>query len=313
MKTNEIQCPICKLEKGTRAYPDDLGRYKIIECSRCGKYAITSTAEVMTGETSLGYKLIAWIRDNNERHNKPPKITSYVLENLENGIPDYSPNRKQLILLRNIERRTKYPGQAIDIVPEFDYPLSWAKNEKELLYYLKSLIERRLLRLPDPAHKYISELINIVEITTLGWEYLENNVDKSTTSDQVFVAMSFSPSLKPIWDDAIKPAIEKAGYKAYRVDIEPHTDRIDTKIIAEIKNSRFLIADVTEQKQGVYFEAGFALGLGIPVIWSCQNNDLDKVHFDTRQYNHILWNDINVFKEDLYNFICAIIGRKSKS
>ncbi len=51
----------------------------------------------------------------------------------------------------------------------------------------------------------------------------------------------------------------KAGYKAYRVDSKPHSDRIDAKIITEIKNSRFLFADVTEQKQGVYFKLVMAL------------------------------------------------------
>lgn len=72
-----------------------------------------------------------------------------------------------------------------------------------------------------------------------------------------------------------------------------------------------MIADVTEQKQGVYFEAGYALGLGIPVIWSCRKDDLKNVHFDTRQYNHILWESEEDYAEKLYNFICAIIGKLS--
>ena len=82
--------------------------------------------------------------------------------------------------------------------------------------------------------------------------------------------MSFSDDLKPIWEGPIYKAIKKAGYKPYRVDAEPHSDRIDVKIISEIKNSRFVVADITEQKRGVYFEAGFALGLGLPVIMVCQ-------------------------------------------
>lgn len=125
--------------------------------------------------------------------------------------------------------------------------------------------------------------------------------------------MSFSPDLKEIWEDAIKPGIEKAGYKAYRVDSNPHSDMIDTKIMAEIKNSRFLFADVTQQRQGVYFEAGYALGLGLPVIWSCRKDDFDNIHFDTRQYNHIRWEKKEELQEELYNYICAIIGKVSKS
>jgi len=101
----------------------------------------------------------------------------------------------------------------------------------------------------------------------------------------------------------------EAGYKPYRVDAEPHSDRIDVKIISEIKNSRFVVADVTEQKHGVYFEAGYALGLGLPVIWCVRKTDLDKVHFDTRQYNHIVWESTDDLENQLFNFICAIIGK----
>ncbi len=313
MITTAIACPICKLEKQYLIEAEDFGRNKNIQCQRCGKYSITSTAQAMVGDGKLGYKFIAWIRDVNEQKKYPPVITSDVLENLEKGIPDYSPMQKQIIFLRNIERRTNFPGQSVNIVPDFDYPLSWASNVDELLYYLRNLIERNLLRLPtNEGHNEVNGLSKIVEITASGWEFLERNSEKSTLSDQVFVAMSFSSELKVIWENAIKTAIEKTGYKAYRVDSELHSDKIDTKIITEIKNSRFLFADVTEQKQGVYFEAGYALGLGIPVIWSCRKDDLERVHFDTRQYNHILWENENDLQEALYNFICAIIGKRSE-
>ena len=94
--------------------------------------------------------------------------------------------------------------------------------------------------------------------------------------------MSFSADLKSIWEGPICNAIKKAGYKPYRGDAEPHIDRIDAKIISEIKNSRFVVADVTDQNRGVYFEAGYTLGLGLPVLWCVREDDLDNVHFDIR-------------------------------
>lgn len=81
------------------------------------------------------------------------------------------------------------------------------------------------------------------------------------------------------------------------------------KIITEIKNSRFLVADVTQQRPGVYFEAGYALGLGIPVFWCVREDDLKNVHFDTRQYNHIVWKDENHLAEQLYFYVSAVIGK----
>ncbi|MBI3815280.1 MAG: hypothetical protein HY279_12565 [Nitrospinae bacterium] len=125
--------------------------------------------------------------------------------------------------------------------------------------------------------------------------------------------MSFEKELDNVWEDGIKPAVEDAGYDPHRIDKEPHIDRIDAKIIADIKDSKFVIADVTRQKQGVYFEAGFALGLNRPVIWCVREDDLKNIHFDTRQYNHIVWKTPEDLKEKLYDCICAVIGRGKKS
>ena len=308
---NTRNCPVCNLEsqKGMEIGP--LSSEIRMECQRCGKYTITDTALSMLEPEHADPKLIAWIRDLNERGADPPNINSHVLKNLTKGLPDYSPSQKQLILMQNIEKRTEFPGKSIHIVPKFDCPLSWTSGEEEFLFYLRNLVERGFLHLPSEDHSEINGLSNIVEITPSGWDYIEENSKLSVFSNQAFVAMAFSESLHQIWGNAIKKGIERAGYKAYRIDSEAHSDRIDVKIITEIRNSKFLIADVTEQKQGVYFEAGYALGLGIPVIWSCRKDDLKNVHFDTRQYNHILWESEEDYAEKLYNFICAIIGKLS--
>jgi nucleoside 2-deoxyribosyltransferase len=215
---------------------------------------------------------------------------------------------KQLLLLRALERRTSFPGQAIDIQPNFDFPLAWATGEEEFLYLLRSLIERGLTRRTDGSPDLRDSFQFNAEITSKGWDFLDQHARPSIISDQAFVAMSFSPELKSAWENAIRPALIKAKFRPYRVDVEPHIDRIDTKIITEIKNSRFLVADVTKQRQGVYFEAGYALGLGIPVFWCVRADDLSNVHFDTRQYNHIAWKDEDELAEQLYLFVSAVIG-----
>ena len=125
--------------------------------------------------------------------------------------------------------------------------------------------------------------------------------------------MSFSPDLKSAWENGIYPALKRAGYRPYRVDAEPHIDRIDAKIVAEIRNSRFLVADVTQQRPGVYFEAGFAIGLGLPVFWLVRKDDLDNVHFDTRQYNHIIWDSEENLASQLENFVIAFLGKGADS
>ena len=121
--------------------------------------------------------------------------------------------------------------------------------------------------------------------------------------------MSFSEELHSAWQNGIAVGVKNAGYQPYRTDAEPHIDRIDAKIIAEIRNSNFLVADVTKQRPGVYFEAGFAIGLGLPVFWAVREDDKDNVHFDTRQYNHIVWKTEQDLAEQMRDFIVAVLGK----
>ena len=135
-------------------------------------------------------------------------------------------------------------------------------------------------------------------LTPKGWE--ETRRIPTLDSPYAFVAMSFSKKsehaglLSQAFEKAIEPAIEDdAGYeKAIRIDKEQFLGDIVFEIIARIKECRFLVADVTEHRNGVYFEAGYAMGMGLPVIWMCHEDDIKEAHFDTNHLNHIVWKDI---------------------
>jgi nucleoside 2-deoxyribosyltransferase len=124
---------------------------------------------------------------------------------------------------------------------------------------------------------------------------------------QVFVAMSFDSSLDGAWADGLKLGIEDCGYEALRVDRKQHNEKICDVIIAEIRKSKFLVADFTLHRNGVYFESGMMMGLGRPVIFTCRKDDLGNAHFDTRQYNHIEWETPAELREKLKSRIQATI------
>ena len=77
-------------------------------------------------------------------------------------------------------------------------------------------------------------------------------------------------------------------------------------IIGKIKSSKIVIADFSGQRNSVYFEAGLAMGLTIPVIWTCRKDEVANLSFDTRQYPHILWETKEDLKEQLRNRIKTI-------
>ncbi len=132
--------------------------------------------------------------------------------------------------------------------------------------------------------------------------------------------MWFDDAMENVWRDGIKPAIEDAGYKALRIDRKEYTNKIDDEIIAEIRRSRFVVCDVTceliehngEQiaihRGSVYYEAGFAHGLNIPLIFTCRKDVLEKIAFDTRQYPHIVWGTPEELRYNLATRIAAVVG-----
>jgi nucleoside 2-deoxyribosyltransferase len=109
--------------------------------------------------------------------------------------------------------------------------------------------------------------------------------------------------------NGLQKAIVDAGYLPMRIDSKEHVNKICDEIIAEIRRSKLLVADFTGQRGGVYFEAGFAMGLALPVIWTCRKDDMPNIHFDTRQYNCIDWETPDELANRLLKRIEAVIGR----
>ena len=114
--------------------------------------------------------------------------------------------------------------------------------------------------------------------------------------------------MNAIYEDALFPAIKESGYVPIRIDRVEHLNRIDDEIMAQLRRSRFLVADFTGQRSGVYFEAGFMLGMGRRVYWMCERSDLPNLHFDTRQFNFIDYETTSDARRRLHNRIVAVEG-----
>ena len=174
---------------------------------------------------------------------------------------------------------------------------SESTNVEEMEYLTDSLATRGLvdkgsqIRLGQTIH--YSRLGFLCRVTDTGFSVVES-LQAESTSDQCFVALWFNEKTDALYDNAIEPAVEAAGYKPLRIDRQVNfLGKIDDQIIAEIRRSKFLIADFTHDERGargsVYYEAGFAHGLGIPVIFTCREDLIDDLHFDTSHFLHLPW------------------------
>lgn len=130
---------------------------------------------------------------------------------------------------------------------------------------------------------------------------LQKNQAKNTKN--VFVAMSFAPEMNPI-RDAIKDALIECGFVPRIMDEIEHNHQIVPEMLYEIREARFVIAELTGHNNGAYFEAGYALGYGKEVIHICDKAKFGTDgHFDVKQVNTILWENT----DDLTNRLIARI------
>ncbi|MDR0499828.1 MAG: hypothetical protein LBG97_01085 [Coriobacteriales bacterium] len=124
---------------------------------------------------------------------------------------------------------------------------------------------------------------------------------KITKSAQIFVAMWFNDEVMgDVYEQGYKEVINGCNFKAERIDEEQFNGSIIAKIYEDIANSRGLIADLTGNRGGVYFEAGIARGLMLAkapmqVIFTCRKdyfcNPETKPHFDVSTDNIIVYKD----------------------
>ena len=299
--TDEV-CPLCR---ATTKVGPGRGDWFDIDCLNCGKFSISGSldSQFKQEEPNSRFLLRGAIRAAT-LNGEPVRLERRLdVEALEKRCPSTVDGRAKH-LLRMLSMRMEHPASVFEFNFEVDYPLAFARNASEFDYYFDLLKEQGLVeityqRLPRTG----------VRLTAAGWRQIEAEKTAGVESDQAFVAMWFAPEMNDAYLNGIGPAVEDAGFKPLRIDAKAHNGKICDHIIAEIRASRFLVADFTGSRGGVYFEAGFAMGLGIPVVWLCRGDDVGNLHFDTRQYNHILWETPEDIRKQLADRIRATIGR----
>jgi len=206
-----------------------------------------------------------------------------------------------------------------------DYPRLGFKALREFLFYFEALIEKgHLFTAPrDDGNgsttaiafhsvtldRVAYDLPSFVRISFSGLNYCHSLLSSGKDSTRCFVAMKYADDMVPYYDEGIAKAVEDNGFRPIRVDRE-HADNeqtINDFIIASIKQSRFCVADLTHQSHGAYFEAGYALGRGLKVIYTCHEKDWDNLHFDVKSFQVLKYASVEELRERLSLKIQAFV------
>ena len=251
------------------------------------------------------YLISGYTREQMCRGNGPPKFLDRDDMERAKALAPQGIAEKADKILQAINRRSAYFGDIVYLQPGRDFPLGYCRNHHELRAILEYLDRRDFVSLN------VSDSDGTpVTLGADGLAEIERHQAANIESAKAFVAMWFADDLKPAYDEAIAPGIEDAGYRSVRIDNEEFNEDVVARILAEVRESRFVVADFTGQRNGVYFEAGFALGLSLPVIWLCREDEMRQAHFDTNHFNHITWKpeELDGLRERLANRIKATIG-----
>ena len=294
------KCPIC--DSSVTPMINSNAGLELYFCPQCGMYQyFPNNSGVNSGNRHLiaGY-LFETRKEAELQRRDMRQIYAEKVKNLLSSsiIPKTSMQYLDKILLHIYKLGNGFSSQLLK--SNFHPAIGYAKNRDEFSLMINSLIDMGYLKSRTFDRGRLGDLGYYLTIE--GLQYTESLLSSNKSSTTAFIAMRFTDEMRKVRDEAIKPAALTCGFDAFTVDEEEYLGDVTDRIISGIKTCRFVIADFTDNNLGVYYEAGYAKGLGIPVIKTCRKDWFDdktideitkkkknQLHFDIEHDNLILW------------------------
>ena len=227
------------------------------------------------------------------------RITTQMLDSIRADGKLPSRAEQAINLIRFVGDKVSHTGETISEMPENFYAIIGSINYGEGIMLINELQERNILR--DMGGR----AIDYVNLTLDGWNQYEAEKRGQFSGNSGFLAMQFGDDLLDLFvDTVLKPVVENAiGCKLVDMREVATAGIIDNIMRDQIKDAKFVIADLSHDNNGAYWEAGFAEGLGKPVIYICEKKKFEKkkTHFDTNHCTTVPWSrdDDEGFKQAL--------------
>ncbi|MGZ7441446.1 hypothetical protein ACLD72_007750 [Paenibacillus sp. TH7-28] len=182
-------------------------------------------------------------------------------------------------LLQYLYRHSSAPGEPVVIHPlSSNYNLTYSPNQQELVYIIDKLRNEHLLTREGLTF----------QLTETGWS--EAAAERKNLKP-CSVLISNEEDLRTEWLARLLPKIEQHGYLP-RLLTHAKTQNSEKYSLEMIADSKLIIADLTGQAPEVYFAAGYALGLNIPLICTVNSSDADKLPVKIQEIRPIVWDTV---------------------
>ena len=285
------QCPLCGYELEREPHDVFETNGKIYSCPNCGRFELPFESRTNLSSLQMSNPkdlaiLSHAVRKMSSGSGRWPKLIWELVESILATTELPSPTEQVENLLFWLANTTGF-GERFHVIPQTHSAIVGATKPEALVAVAKALMERGL------AHgEIVSGAAFNGELTLAGWQAAEELKRGRSDSRKAFMAMKYGvPELDAVFAECFRPAVEATGFSLRRLDEAPPAGLIDDRLRVEIRTSRFVVVDLTGGNQGAYWEAGFAEGIGRPVIYTCEKDYFDEhgTHFDTSHHHTIQW------------------------
>lgn len=301
-------CPLCsraEAELQEASNELDLERW---DCPWCGDFILKGRfIDQGILKQSSPHLLSGLAFERSLRGKSPLIIGPDNLDSLLSEAPETALEKADRLLL-NLAIKSSEPGTWTSLTTKGHKSMAFVSAVDSFVGLLENLESEGLIETQGERRHDLNDMG--FRLTLDGWRKVRE-LRQEGESDNGFAAMPFGERFDALWETAIKQSISEAGWRPVRADEEHHNERIDDWILNQIKDARFVVVDTTDSNPGACFEAGYALALGRPVIWTVQETAMEEgLHFDIRQYNHLTWTsgDEDGLVNDLTERIISTVG-----
>jgi len=267
----------------------DFGFGVVVDCSRCGDYSVDRQTcdDVPLPLTDRKQRALASHLIRKLQGGRRPHLTIDFFRSLAAPSLPTPAEASDNLLLWFAERADGNLGKFNPINYE-DQALQASIgviSSTDLVYITEALMKQGLIEGTPGIH-------NVgMRLTPTGWLRVEELKRAHVASNYAFFARKFdNPELDRVFNECLLPAVAATGYELRTAP--QRAGLIDAVIEDEIRRCRFLIADLSDDNAGAYWEAGFAEGLGKDVIYICRATEGSlekKTHFDTNHRQTVRW------------------------
>ena len=307
----KFKCPVCLCESSCQKSTSR----DLFECDICGIYKID--IDKLEGQKGDGsFESSQWdlnslqravlshsIRTRSDASSRsgsdPLEITSEVLNSFRSNGSLPSPAVQATNIIRFIGDKVSRSGEALGQPPIYFHATIGALDHDAAIRLTEELVERKTLKADPPgtaagidkATGRPLRLLTNIDLSLEGWKQYEAEKRGRVAGNYGFLAMQFNkPKLDSFVKEVIKPTVNDMGYELVDMN-NKRAGIIDNIMRTRLRVAKFVIADLTHDNNGAYWEAGYAEGLGKPVIYICEKNKFNKkkTHFDTNHCTTLSW------------------------